>query len=334
MVRNRALVSKKKRMRIAMIVHTPVLLNEALTLLDPGPDSCLFVDATLGEGGYSFEILSRFPSTRVIGIEIDASILAVAKERLAGFGDRMIFYNTWFNEFFVNFDKYSDQRPDRIIFDLGISRFHYEKAGRGFSFSKNEPLDMRLDPEAPESAGSIVNEASQQELAEIFFTFGEERFGRQIAAAIVRERQKKRIETSGELARIVEGAVPAKSRHSSRIHPATRVFQALRIATNRELENLREGIESAFRVLKIKGRMGVISYHSLEDRIVKHFFKEKNMDCTCPPDWPICKCGGKRSLDIVTKKPVTSGEAEISANRASRSAKLRVVEKVYEGDTE
>jgi len=313
-----------------MIIHTPVLLNEALSLLDPGVEESIFIDATLGEGGYSFEILNRFQKATVFGIEIDSVILEIAKQRLSGFGNRMFYYNTWFNEFFGKYDTYADRQPDRIIFDLGISRFHYESAGRGFSFSKTEPLDMRLDPQSNESAGSIVNAWSESELMDIFFKFGEERFSRSIAKAIVREREKKPIESSFDLALIAERAVPAKSRHSSHIHPATRIFQALRIATNHELENLENGIQRAFKVLKIGGRMGVISYHSLEDRIVKHFFKEKSRDCTCPGDWPICKCGGKRELDIITKKPVTAGEAEISANRAARSAKLRVVEKIYQ----
>ncbi len=311
-----------------MIVHTPVMLKEVKALLLAGKGDSVFVDATLGEGGYGEALLSEFPGLVYAGIEVDPAILYVAKERLGRFGGRVRFYNMWFTEFFERYTELCSETPDRILFDLGISRFHYESSGRGFSFAKDEPLDMRLDKNAPVSAETLVNESDERELARIFFAYGEERFGNRIAAAISAERKKERITLANRLAKIVESAIPSKYRYSGHINPATRVFQALRIAVNNELENLEEGLRSAFGVLAPGGRIGVIAYHSLEDRIVKRFFNEKKSGCTCPPDWPICKCGGKPELSLVTKKPVTPGEDEKSDNRASRSAKLRVAEKL------
>jgi 16S rRNA (cytosine1402-N4)-methyltransferase len=318
-------------MFIEMIVHKPVMLKEVSDLLGPFSGKFVFADSTLGEGGYAEALLSRFPQMNYVGIEIDPAIIGVAKERLSGFGKRISFFNMWFSDFYDHYARNFDEAPDAILFDLGISRFHYEAGSRGFSFSRDEELDMRLDKTERISARTIVNESSENELARIFFEFGEERWGRRIASAIVRERSKQAITSSTELAKIVEGAIPGKFRHSQGIHPATRVFQALRIAVNHELENLASGIAAAFRVLKPGGKIGVISYHSLEDRIVKRFYNEKKTGCTCPPDWPICKCGGKPELRILTKKPVIPTEEEQSENRASRSAKLRVAEKLIQG---
>jgi 16S rRNA (cytosine1402-N4)-methyltransferase len=216
--------------------------------------------------------------------------------------------------------------PDIILFDLGISRFHYQSSRRGFSFDRDEPLDMRLDPGLPVSAADLVGSSSRQELTGILREFGEERYAWEIAGRIVREREKAPISSSARLARVIAEAVPPSYRHK-KIHPATRSFQALRIAVNGELDQLGAGLAAAFGVLKPGGRIGVITFHSLEDRIVKRFFRDKAKGCSCPPEWPICQCGGKAELRAITPKPVLPSEREIAANQASRSAKLRVAEK-------
>lgn len=312
------------------IAHTPVLLEETISLLAPRGDGELMVDATQGEGGHSEAFLSRFPSLKLIGVDADPAIQAVAKERLAPFGDRVHFYSGWSHSFFAEYPG-SLKRPDTILFDLGISMFHYERSGRGFSFRQDEPLDMRIDTSAGPSAADLVNSLGEQELADLVYKLAEERYSRRIARAIVEARRNSRIESSAALAAIVERAVPGGYRHL-RIHPATRTFQALRIAVNGELDRLRELLEAALGVLETGGRMGVITFHSLEDRIVKDFFKTKAKDCTCPPEAPICTCGGRRTVDILTRKAVGPSEEEARTNPPSRSAKLRVALKLLDED--
>ena len=307
-----------------MIVHQSVLLEESLGLLVSPVEDVLMVDATLGEGGHAEAFLERHPRLSLIGLDADPAILAVARERLARFAGRTRLANAWFGAFFADWAE--PRRPDLILMDLGISRFHYETSGRGFSFDREEPLDMRLDSRLPATAADIVNTASPAELADILYRYGEESFARPIVSRIVREREREPIATASRLARIVASAVPARQQHRRR-HPATRTFQALRIAVNRELEQLEAGLAGAFGILAHGGRIGVITFHSLEDRIVKRFFKEKSRECTCPPQWPICQCGGKAELRLVTGKPLTASEEEISRNPSSRSAKLRVAEK-------
>jgi 16S rRNA (cytosine1402-N4)-methyltransferase len=311
-----------------MYIHTPVLLNKILEFVKPVKPGSLFIDATLGEGGYSDRFLEVFPNITMIGIERDPEILIIAKQRLAGYGKRISFYHMWFDDFFNGYGHLVQTYPDRIIFDLGISRFHYDKSGRGFSFAKKEPLDMRLSRELPLSAYDIVNTFPEDKLSLLFKDFGEERFARRIARAIVYRRKNRPVKDTKDLAEIIKRAIPVKARYASRIHPATRCFQALRIAVNSELERLTNGLTRAFEILKKGGRMIVVSYHSLEDRIVKRFFKEKKSSCTCPPDWPICQCRGVSEGNILTSKPVQPEKEEIKENRASRSAKLRVIEKI------
>ena len=314
------------------IVHTSVLKEEVLTYLSPEKPDELFIDGTMGEGGHSELFLSRFPEIRVIGLNADARILAKAKERLAPFGDRVRFENQWFDEFFSNYSPEAE-RPSLILLDLGISMFHYESSGRGFSFQKNEALDMRLSEGLEISAADVVNSYPESELADLIYTLSDEGFSRRIARSIVEVRKSKRISTTAELADIVRAAVPGKFRHG-RIHPATKTFQALRIAVNGELERLTSVLASAVEVLLPGGRIGVISFHSLEDRIVKRFFREKNKSCTCPPNAPMCICEGKALLSLLTRKPVMPGEEEIRSNPASRSSKLRVARKLYDpGDS-
>jgi len=308
-------------------VHTPVLLEPVLRLLAPGGGEQLLIDATVGEGGHAEAFLSRFPGLLLCGVEKDEAIQRVAARRLERFGERVRLVRACFSDFFREYDRYCDRPPDRVLFDLGISMFHFEKSGRGFSFARDEPLDMRIDAGAGPTAGDIVNESSQEQLAELLHRFAEEPFAGPISRAIVRARARAPITTASALAGIVRSAVPP-SRRYGRIHPATRTFQALRISVNRELEVLSDALEHAFAVLASGGRLGVIAFHSLEDRIVKRFFQERNKACTCPPEWPICQCGGHRSLRTLTRKPVSADPQEKENNPAARSAKLRVAEKL------
>ncbi len=310
------------------IVHTSVLKEEAFAYLVPEGSSGFFVDSTLGEGGHAEYFLQSNGDIRIAGIDADQNIMKVAEKRLAEYGDRISFHSMWFNQFYAAYPA-DLPRPDGLLFDLGISTFHYERGARGFSFRKDEALDMRLESGLELSAADIVNEYPEEELADIIFEYGEERLSRRIARETAIARKVEPFRTSRQLEKIIWNAVPASYRHG-RIHPATRTFQALRIAVNGELARLKQALASALTVLKPGGRMAVISFHSLEDRIVKHFFREKNKSCTCPPEWPMCKCGGKRIVDIITRKPIRPSEDEVAGNAPSRSARLRVAEKVSE----
>jgi 16S rRNA (cytosine1402-N4)-methyltransferase len=307
------------------VAHTPVLPEETLLYLAPRKDGELMVDATLGEGGHSFAFLSRFPGLSIIGIDADSSIQERAKKRLASFGERMRYYSGWSKDFF---DRYpaGEKRPNTVLFDLGISMYHYEQSGRGFSFLKDEYLDMRIDTSRGRTAAELVAGLSEKEFADLLWNNAEERYSRSIARSVSKAKKQGGVTTSSQLAELVKSSVPAKYRHGY-LHPATRTFQALRIAVNNELENLPGMLEKALAVLETGGRMGVISFHSLEDRTVKRFFREKSRDCTCPPSVPICRCGGK-SVTILTRKAVSAGAEEIQHNPPSKSAKLRVAEKL------
>lgn len=312
------------------IVHTPVLLNECLELLspvgEPYENNAVMVDSTLGEGGHTFNFLSKYKNLSVIGIDADSRIQARAKERLSVFGERIHFYNGWFNEFYESYPE-EFSKPDIILFDLGISVFHYEKSMRGFSFRYDEKLDMRLDESAGPSAEDLVNELSEEKLADLIYLYGEEKLSRRIAKAIVDARAGGKIESSKALAEIIWNAVPANYRYGA-IHPATRTFQALRIAVNSELKRLPCALHAAFNDLKINGKMGVITFHSLEDRIVKNYFRNLGKQCVCPPEVAVCRCGGEACAEIITRKPVCPTEEEIKNNSPSRSAKLRVIRKL------
>ena len=314
------------------IVHTPVLLNECLEWLSPMGEAyekhAVMVDSTLGEGGHTFNFLSKYPNLSVIGVDADSVIQAKARERLAPFGDRIHFYNGWFDDFYANYPS-EYERPDIILFDLGISVFHYEESERGFSFRYDEKLDMRLNPNREKSAADLVNELPEEKLADLIYLYGEEKLSRRIAGAIVAARQGGRIESSKGLAEIIWNAVPANYRYGN-IHPATRTFQALRIAVNGELERLPRSLHAAFGCLKEGGKMGVITFHSLEDRIVKNYFRNLGKKCVCPPEVAVCRCGGRQCAEILTRKPVAPTEAEIKVNSPSRSAKLRVVRKLFD----
>ena len=312
------------------IVHTPVLLNECLDYLSPVGESyennALMIDSTLGEGGHTFNFLSKYPGLSVIGIDADKNIQAKARERLASFGNRIHFYNGWFDNFYSNYPSEYD-KPNIILFDLGISVYHYEESSRGFSFRYDEKLDMRLSSDREKSAADLVNELPEEKLADLIFLYGEEKLSRRIAHAIVAARQGGRLESSKGLAEIIWNAVPANYRYGN-IHPATRTFQALRIAVNGELERLPRSLHAAFGCLKEGGKMGVITFHSLEDRIVKNYFRNLGKKCVCPPEVAQCRCGGKQCAELLTRKPVAPTDQEIKANSPSRSAKLRVIRKL------
>ncbi len=310
------------------IVHVPVMAEEVLEYLAPDEEGGLLVDCTMGEGGHSELFLRKFPDLKVIGLDADSTIQGVAKKRLAPFGERVRFYNTWFNAFFKDYPL-GGERPTRILFDLGISVYHFERSGRGFTFRADEPLDMRLDGSLETTAADIVNDYPEDQLADIFYHYGEERYSRRIAAAVVRARAEEEITNTERLEKIIWQAVPVPYR-KGRLHPATRSFQALRIAVNGELVRLEQALEYALRRLAPGGKMGVISFHSLEDRIVKRFFQGKNKTCTCPENWPMCKCEGEPIVSILTKKPLVPTRAEIEANGPSRSAKFRVARKMKE----
>ena len=312
------------------IIHTSVLLNETLEWLSPEnesfADNAFMVDSTLGEGGHSFAFLSRYKNLQIIGLDADQKIQARAKERLSCFGERMNFHLGWFNDFYAN---YPDNlpKPNLILFDLGISVFHYERSGRGFSFRYDEELDMRLNDSEGKSASDIVNTMREDELANLIFNYSEERYSRRIARAIVENRQLAPITNSKVLAQIIYDCVPAPYRHGG-IHPATKTFQALRIAVNAELNRLPEALHSAFNVLQVGGKMCVITFHSLEDRIVKNTFRNWAKVCSCPPEQPICTCGGSPKVELLTRKPIGPTEEEVKENSPSRSAKLRVIRKL------
>lgn len=312
------------------IVHTPVLLRECLDFLSPVGEpyekNAFMIDSTLGEGGHTNAFLSKYPELKICGVDADSVIQQRAKERLSCFGDRIRFFNGWFNDFYSSYPA-EMPKPDLILFDLGISVFHYEKSNRGFSFRYDETLDMRLNENGTVSAFDIVNSYSEKNLADLIFLYGEEKLSRRIASAIVEARSVSEISSSKSLAEIIYNCVPEKYRHGA-IHPATRTFQALRIAANDELGHLPKALFDAFNCLNAGGKMGVITFHSLEDRIVKNFFRNLGKECVCPPEFAECRCGGKQCAEILTRKPVCPGEEEIKVNSPSRSAKLRVVRKL------
>ncbi len=322
------------------IVHVPVLLEEVLAHLAPPRPDALMVDATLGEGGHAEAFLSRYPRLRYLGVDADAEIQAKARERLAPYGDRIRFARSYYDEFFREFRKEAEggkeARPGLILFDLGVSMFHFKESGRGFSLQGDEPLDMRLDRTTGRTASDLVNEQDERSLEKIFRDYGEEPFSGRIARTIVEERGKSPFATAGRLAETIRRAVPQKFRHG-RIHPATRCFQALRIAVNDELGRAERALLDAVEVLDFGGTIGVITFHSLEDRLVKTVFRALSRPGGDPEGFipgsgpPISMKRGPL-LELVIRKPIAPGAAETARNPASRSAKLRVARRVNEAD--
>ena len=302
--------------------HIPVLLESCMQLLDLKPGG-YYGDGTLGAGGHSEAILQgSSPEGRLIAFDLDPAAIEIAGKRLAPFGDRVRIVR----DSYVNLGNYvAENSLDGFIVDLGVSSMQLDQADRGFSFLQDGPLDMRFSPLQPVSAADIVNGWSRDDLAQILWLYGEERKSRQIADMICSEREKNRIETTGQLKKIIEKAVPFSR---EKIHPATRSFQAIRIAVNGELDAVESVLPAAVKALKPGGRLLVISFHSLEDRIVKNYFRTESKDCLCPPDRPVCTCGHKAILKEITRHPVVADEAENKINPRARSAKLRAAIKL------
>ncbi|MBQ6509917.1 MAG: 16S rRNA (cytosine(1402)-N(4))-methyltransferase RsmH [Flexilinea sp.] len=302
--------------------HIPVLLESCMQLLDPKPGG-YYGDGTLGAGGHSEAILKgSAPDGRLIAFDLDPTAIEIAGKRLAPFGGRVRIVR----DSYVNLENYvAENSLDGFIVDLGVSSMQLDQADRGFSFLQDGPLDMRFSPLQPVSAADIVNDRSRDDLAQILWLYGEERKSRQIADMICSEREKNRIETTGQLKKIIEKAVPFSR---EKIHPATRSFQAIRIAVNGELTAVESVLPAAVKALKPGGRLLVISFHSLEDRIVKNYFRTESKDCLCPPDRPICTCGHKAILKELTRHPVIADDAENNVNPRARSAKLRAAIKL------
>jgi 16S rRNA (cytosine1402-N4)-methyltransferase len=309
--------------------HIPVLLEATLSLLAPQPGG-VYIDATIGGGGHAERILEMStPDGRLLGIDADPLALQAARERLSPFGQRVVLVNAYFDRLASIVTDTGFKPADGVLFDLGVSSAQLATADRGFSFQLEGPLDMRMGPEALHSAADIVNTAREEELTRIFREYGEERFARRIARHIVASRQRQPIRTTTDLVHIIMAAVPARSAGSSpRIHPATRVFQALRIAVNDELGRLQRALPQALDVLRVGGHLVVISFHSLEDRIVKRFFQAEASGCICPPQVPACVCGRAPTVKLLTRKPIQPDSNEITRNPRARSAKLRAAEKI------
>ena len=302
--------------------HQSVLLAETLKFL--APLSGTFVDATLGLGGHAEAILRASDETKIIGIDQDTEAIAIAAKRLEKFGDRCKIFHANFSEIENVLEKDGIEQVEGILADLGVSSLQLDSQTRGFSFRYDAPLDMRMNAnDETETAAELLARLSEFEIARIIYEYGEERFSRRIARRIVEKRARGKLpKTTRELAELVAGAVRAGKK--DRIHPATKTFQALRIAVNGELEILESFLRTAIAKLKIGGRLAVISFHSLEDRIVKRVFQNLAGKCDCPPRLPQCVCGARKEIEILTRKPVAPAEKEIEANPRARSAKLRV----------
>lgn len=307
--------------------HIPVMLDECLEGLNIKADG-IYVDGTVGGAGHSIEIVKRLSGNgRLICVDKDEDALKAAGERLAPYSDRVTFIHDDYKNLVAELDSIGVGKVDGILLDLGVSSYQLDNAERGFSYMKDAPLDMRMDRSQRISAYEVVNGYSESELARILFDYGEEKLARQIARNIVRARAEKPIETTLELAKIVEDTYPAKTRWKFG-HPAKRTFQGIRIEVNDELSTLGEAVTQMARRLEKGGRMAVITFHSLEDRIVKSAFKELSLACTCPPDFPVCVCGKVQEVELVNKKPIVASEGELEKNSRSQSAKLRVIEKL------
>jgi len=304
-------------------LHKSVLLEEIVKLLNPQNDE-IFIDATLGLGGHTEAILQIAENTRVIGIDQDLEAIRLASERLERFGERIKIVHANFSDI----KSVTDEKVDGILADLGVSSLQFDSADRGFSFRFDAELDMRMDKDSDaETAAELLENLSETEIADLIYKYGEERNSRRIARRIVWKRELgEPIRTTKELAETVEKAVGRKPK--DKIHPATRTFQALRIAVNRELEILEKFIEDAIDILKTDGRLAVITFHSLEDRIVKQTFQRLSGKCSCPPRMPQCVCGAKKAIEILTRKPIVPMDEELAENPRSRSAKLRVCRKL------
>ena len=304
------------------MTHQPVLYHQIIHALQPR-DCGLYVDGTVGAGGHAWGILdASSPNGKLLGLDIDPQALELAHERLKQFGDRAILIRASYTDLESQLSQIGWDAVDGIVLDLGVSSMQLDTPERGFSFRAEAPLDMRFNPEGKTTAADFVNNLSEQALADILYRYGEEQKSRQIARAIMAERP---IHTTTQLVNVVLKVV---GRSREKIHPATRTFQALRIATNRELEALEMILPIAVGALATGGRLAIISFHSLEDRMVKQYFRQESQDCLCPPKQPVCTCGHKARIREVTRRPIRPNETEVLQNPRARSACLRVAEKI------
>lgn len=306
--------------------HVSVLLKETIEQLNIRPDG-IYVDGTLGGGGHAYEVCKHLSDKgRFIGIDQDADAILAAGERLKEFGDRVTIVRSNYCNMRMELQKLGIDRVDGILLDLGVSSYQLDTAMRGFTYREDAPLDMRMDQRQNKTARDIVNGYSEAELYRVIRDYGEDKFAKNIAKHIVAAREKKPIETTGELSEIIKGAIPAKVRMNGG-HPAKKTFQAIRIELNRELEVLKDSLDDMIDLLNPGGRICVITFHSLEDRIVKTIFRTNENPCTCPSNFPVCVCGNKPKGRLAVKKPIVPGEEELEENKRSKSSKLRVFER-------
>lgn len=302
--------------------HTPVLLKQVIAALRPDRGDC-FVDGTVGAGGHALALMKEAPEhTELLGIDRDPAALALAEQRLDPFQDRVHLRQGSYHRMGQLAADLGWSQVDGIVLDLGLSSMQLDDPKRGFAFRLEGPLDMRFGPGVSQTAEDLVNNLREEELAQLIADYGEERHARRVAAAIVAARP---LVSTTELAAVISQAI---GRAGGRIHPATRTFQALRIAVNRELEILEQGLEAALELLRPGGRLAVIAFHSLEDRIVKHYFRRESQDCICPPEQPFCTCDHQAQLRLIGPKPIKAEDDEIERNRRARSARLRVAERL------
>lgn len=307
--------------------HEPVMLVECIDALNIRPDG-IYIDGTLGGGGHSYEIARRLTSGKLIAIDRDETAIVYAGEKLSEFANRVKIVRGNFRDLALILNELGIDKADGMLFDLGVSSPQLDDSERGFSYMSDAArLDMRMDPESPLSAYEVVNEWAEDMLVKILFEYGEERYARRIASAIRAARETKPIETTVELVDIIKKAMPAAALREKQ-HPAKRTFQAIRIAVNDELGAIEQMLEAAPGLLRSGGRLAIITFHSLEDRLVKTAFQSGAKGCTCPPEFPVCVCGNTPKLKIISRKPIIAAEAEIRNNPRSRSAKLRVAEKI------
>ncbi len=306
--------------------HISVLLNESVDALSVNNEGC-FADGTLGGGGHSLKLLEGLDNIKLIGIDRDIDAIQAAKERLKDYKERVIFHKSNYCEIKSILKEYDVDGLMGAILDLGVSSYQLDNGERGFSYNSDARLDMRMDQSQSLSAYDVVNTYEKNDLAKIFRDYGEEKFAFRIAEEIDKARKIKPVETTFELAELIKLGIPAAARRSGG-HPAKRVFQAIRIEVNSELSLLKQSVEDFFEVLKPRGRLAIITFHSLEDRIVKNTFNDFCRGCTCPPDFPICVCGNKPKGKLVNRKPIIAGEEELTVNSRSSCAKLRIIEKL------
>ena len=309
-----------------MFVHYSVMRQQCIDALQIKPDG-VYVDMTLGGGGHSLEIAKQLRGGRLIAFDRDREAIAAAGERLQSVADRATLVHRNFKELVATLDELGVDKIDGVLFDLGVSSYQLDTAERGFSYHLDAPLDMRMDQSAGKSAKDVVNTYSETELADVIFRYGEERYARRIAKEIVTRRKNKPIETTLELSELIKSVFPAKERFADK-HPAKRTFQALRIEVNEELQDLDKVLEDAVKRLNPGGRIVVLTFHSLEDRIVKNTFTRLSTGCMCDKSMPVCVCHHKEVLKLIGRKPTVADEAELAENTRSKPAKLRVGEKI------